>query len=282
MMWGGLLAVVRLATPLGLAGLGGLFSERAGKANIALEGMMLIGAFTCATVAAVSGSPWLGMLAAALAGLCTALVHLVAVIGFRVHALLSGIVVNLLAAAVTDFLYLITLDHIQDWSLAGSLGASHFLSLLFLALALLSHVFLFRTVIGLRWRAVGQSSSGARSLGVWPRRYQAAGILLSGILAGLGGSYLALQAGGFVLGMSAGRGFLALAALILANWRPWRLIVVCMILGGLSVIPMRMDGFHVPSQLLDAMPYLVALLVMAGLALKSEPPAGLLKEEENL
>jgi len=274
------LAAVRMATPLYLAGLGGLFSERSGKANIALEGMMLSGAFACAVGTSHFHSPWIGLLAGGLGGLVLAGVHLAATVCFGVNALLSGVVMNLLAAAATDFLFLSAADLPAARLSLSSTSPIRSLSLSCLVLAGLSHLFFRKTVLGLRWRAVGQSPSGARALGLSPRVYQSLGILASGLLAGLAGSFLALQAGQFVRGMSAGRGFVALAALILSNWRPLRLVAVCLILGGLSALSMRVDFLSLPSQLLEAAPYLITLLVMAGLALKSEPPSGLSEEED--
>jgi len=273
-------AAVRMATPLYLAGLGGLFSERSGKANIALEGFMLSGAFACVMGCVLFRSPWIGLMAGGLGGLLLAALHCTAVIRFKVNALLSGVVMNLLAAASTDFLFLTAGDLGGDRLSVSSTKTIHALSLLCLILAASSHFFFSRTVHGLRWRTVGQSPAGARSLGIGAASYQSLGILVSGFLSGLAGSFLALQAGQFVRGMSAGRGFLALAALILSNWRPLRLVAVCFTLGGLSALSMRVEVLSLPSQLLEAVPYLITLLVMAGLALKSEPPAGLSEEED--
>ena len=287
-------AAFRIATPLCLAGLGGLCSERSGKANIALEGMMLSGAFAAAACLAFRGSAWMGVWAGVVGGLILASLHALSVVGLGVNALLSGVVMNLLAAGVTDFLYFSKLNEaysagissglefpkLPGWQLPGlswiwpDLPPLSLPVYLAAGLVLLSHLFFYRTTWGLRWRAVGESIEAARSCGIRTRAYQVAGILMSGALAGLAGAYLAFHSGQFVRGMSAGRGFVALAAIITGNWKPLPMAAVCLFLAGIESLQMNLS-LHLPFQLLQASPYLITLLVLAGLASKSKPPAGL-------
>lgn len=271
-----ILSSLRLATPLCLAGLGGLFSERSGKANIALEGMMLVGAFASASAMSLSGSPLLGLGAGIMAGLLLASIHAGCVVGLKVNALLSGMVMNLLAVGVTDYLYFTLLNSAYERKAMGASGGS---SLVILSgiLVILSQVFFHRTKIGLRWRAVGESPAVSRSYGIRVWIYQVSGILLSGILCGLAGAYLVLQVGQFVRGMSAGRGFIALAALITGGWRPLRVAGVCLFFGLLDASQTYLD-LPLPTQLLQSSPYWITLILLAFWAGRSKPPAGLSSE----
>ncbi|MCK4271405.1 ABC transporter permease, partial [bacterium] len=222
-------ASIRMATPLMLAALGGVFSERSGVVNIALEGMMLNGAFAAVVATHYSGNPWVGLLAAVLVGLVTALIHGLVTITFKADHIVSGVAANLLALGATQF---------TCWVVYGNSGNServvglpvwriplvdrvpvlgHILSghspLVYMAilLVLLAHFLLFKTVFGLRLRAVGEHPLAADTMGIKVTVMRYWGVLISGALAGLGGAFLSLNTHYFVKNMSGGRGFIALA-----------------------------------------------------------------------
>src|SRR6056297_878888 len=276
-------STVRLATPLLLACLAGLFSERAGIFDIGLEGKMLMAAFFSAAVAFVSGSVWLGLLAGIGASVLMAGLHGLASITFRGNQLISGVAINFLAAGMTVLIA-------QDWFREGGrtpslIGAARFepitlplaetlrgipvlgpiyaelisghTILVYLAIACvpLTWWVLYRTRFGLRLRAVGENPAAVDTAGVSVVGMRYAAVVICGVLTGIAGAYLstALQAG-FVKDMSAGRGFIALAALIFAKWRPWYALYACLLFGFLQAMSLRSDvvegvvGFQVNGQ----------------------------------
>ena len=298
---------VRLATPLLFACLAGLVSERAGIFDIGLEGKLLASAFFSAAFAAVTGSVWLGLLAGVCASLVLSMVHGLASITFRGNQLISGVAINFIASGMTVLIA-------QDWfsqggrtpSLAGDArfqeitlpfadmmsglpyigetytelfsGHSLLVYVGFLTVPLVWWV-LFRTRFGLRLRAVGENPSAVDTAGVSVVRMRYSAVLICGVLCGLGGVYLAtwLQAG-FVKEMSSGRGFIALAALIFAKWRPWYAMFACLLFGFFQALSFRPDvvntvlQFDVPGQLLDALPYILTVVILAGFIGKAIPP----------
>src|SRR5918993_3630176 len=219
-----LYSTIRLATPLLLAALGGMFSERAGVINIALEGLMLAGAFTAAAVTWYAGSPWVGLVSAVLAGAAIAGVHAVACIRYRADQVVSGTAINILMtgipALVSGAFFLssgstpqIPRENLIPWTP---------IVLAFLVLVPLTYYVLYYTPFGLRLRAVGENPAAADAAGVSVTRMRYAAVLISGALAGIGGAYLSIgQSSLFTRNMSAGRGFIALAALIFGKWRPF-------------------------------------------------------------
>src|SRR3954469_7896073 len=228
-----LFSAVRLATPLLLAALGGRYSERGGVINIALEGLLLAGAFTAAVVTHYSGNPWVGLLAAILAGTFVAWIHGAACIRYRADQVLSGTAINILFLGVPALL---------SGALFESTGATPQLSqgqLMPLAPIVLAFVLvpvtwyvLNRTPFGLRLRAVGENPEAADTAGVNVARVRYAGVLLSGALAAIGGAYLSIgQSSLFARNMAAGRGFIALAALIFGKWRPVQTMLACLLFG---------------------------------------------------
>ena len=298
---------VRLATPLLFACLAGLYSERAGIFDIGLEGKMLAAAFFSAAIASVSGSVWIGLLAGIGASLALSIVHGLASITFRGNQLISGVAINFLAAGMT---VLIAQDWFQQGGRTPSLGAgarfneielpfvealssvpglgpiyeelisghSILVYVALLAVPLTWYV-LFRTRFGLRLRAVGENPAAVDTAGisvVW-LRYVA--VAICGVLCGLAGAYLAtsLQAG-FVKDMSSGRGFIALAALIFAKWRPWYALFACLLFGFFQALSFRPDvvkavtQIEIPGQLLDALPYILTVVILAGFVGKAIPP----------
>ena len=300
-------STVRLATPLLLACLAGLFSERAGIFDIGLEGKMLASAFFSAAVAAVTGSVWLGLMSGILASVALSLLHGVASITFRGNQLISGVAINFLAAGLTVLIA-------QDWfqqggrtpslmeggrfepitlpfaeSLAGvpflgpiyaELISGHsFLVYLAFAMVPLTWWTLYRTRFGLRLRAVGENPAAVDTAGVSVVALRYAAVLICGVLCGLAGAYLstALQAG-FVKDMSAGRGFIALAALIFAKWRPWHALWATLLFGLFGALETRPDvieaviGMKIQGQLLGALPYIMTVIILAGFVGKAIPP----------
>ena len=299
-------STVRLATPLLLACLAGLFSERAGIFDIGLEGKMLAAAFFSAAIAAMTGSVWLGLLAGIAASLVLSAIHGLASITFRGNQLISGVAINFLAAGMTVLIA-------QSWfkqggrtpSLMGggrfnpielpfaeSLSGVPFLGpiyaelisghsiLVYAALAAVPATWwlLYRTRFGLRLRAVGENPAAVDTAGVSVVGLRFAAVVICGVLCGLAGAYLAtgLQAG-FVKDMTAGRGFIALAALIFAKWRPWYALSACMLFGFLQAIALRyqnidLGAFTVPVQVMDALPYILTVVILAGFVGKAIPP----------
>ncbi len=300
-------STVRLATPLLLACLAGLFSERAGIFDIGLEGKMLAAAFFSAAVASLTGSVWIGLLAGIAASMSLAALHGVASITFRGNQLISGVAINFLAAGLTVLIAQdwfsqggrtpslmggarfegITLpgaDAIADVPAIGPLYAeliSGHSILVYMAFAAvpLTWWLLYRTRFGLRLRAVGENPAAVDTAGVSVVGLRYAAVAICGVLCGIAGAYLstALQAG-FVKDMSAGRGFIALAALIFAKWRPWYALWATLLFGLFGALETRPDvienviGFKVQGQLLGALPYLMTVVILAGFVGKAIPP----------
>lgn len=299
-------STIRLSTPLLLACLAGLFSERAGIFDIGLEGKMLMAAFFSAAVAAVTGSVWLGLLCGILSSLLLSVLHGLASITFRGNQLISGVAINFLAAGLT---VLIAQDWFQqggrtpslfgggrftpiEMPFAGVLEDVPFLGplysellsghsiLVYIAFAMvpLTWWVLFRTRFGLRLRAVGENPAAVDTAGVSVVWLRYAAVMICGVLCGIAGAYLAtaLQAG-FVKDMTAGRGFIALAALIFAKWRPWHAMGACLLFGFLQAIALRyqnidLGGVVIPVQVMDALPYVLTVVILAGFVGKAIPP----------
>ncbi|SFC72654.1 ABC transporter permease [Tropicimonas isoalkanivorans] len=300
-------STLRLATPLLLACLAGLFSERSGIFDIGLEAKMLIAAFFSAAVAYDSGSVWLGLLAGIAASMVFAAIHGVASITFRGNQLISGVALNFLASGMTvliaqnwfqqggrtpsllgkarfEPLTLPFADALKDVPILGPLY-SDLLSghsiLVYVALLAVpaSWWVLFRTRFGLRLRAVGENPAAVDTAGVSVIGLRYAAVAIAGLLCGIAGAYLAtgLQAG-FVKDMTAGRGYIALAALIFAKWRPWYALGACLLFGLLQALALRTDvvaaifPFKMPVQLLDSLPYILTVVILAGFVGKAIPP----------
>ena len=300
-------STVRLATPLLLACLAGLYSERAGIFDIGLEGKMLAAAFFSAAVAAMTGSVWIGLMAGIAASMVLSAIHGIASITFRGNQLISGVAINFLAAGMTVLIAqawfkqggrtpsltgnarfeAITLpfaDSVQNVPILGPLysellsGHSILVYAAFAAVPL-TWWLLFRTRFGLRLRAVGENPAAVDTAGVSVVGLRFAAVGICGILCGIAGAYLstALQAG-FVKDMSAGRGFIALAALIFAKWRPWHALYATLLFGLFGALETRPDviesliGMKVQGQLLSALPYIMTVIILAGFVGKAIPP----------
>jgi ABC-type uncharacterized transport system permease subunit len=273
-----LFSAVRLATPLLLAALGGLYSERGGVINIALEGLLLAGAFTAAVVTHYSGNPWVGLLAAILAGTFVAWIHGVACIRYRADQVVSGTAINILFLGVPALL---------SGALFESTGATPQipqgqllpLAPIVLAFALVPATWwvLYRTPFGLRLRAVGENPEAADTAGIDVARLRYAGVLISGALAAIGGAYLSIgQASLFTRNMSAGRGFIALAALIFGKWRPVQTMLACLLFGAAEALSIQMQGVSaIPVQFIQIIPYVLTIVVLAGFIGHSRAPRAL-------
>jgi simple sugar transport system permease protein len=272
------LSSVRLATPLLLAALGGLYSERSGVINIALEGLMLAGAFTAAVVTHLTHQPWLGLAAAIAAGGAVATVHAVASIRFGADQVVSGAAINILFLGLPPLLAGAWFGSTSETP-AIPRGELMPRAPVWLALALvpITWYVLERTRFGLRLRAAGESPEAVATAGLPVARIRYAAVLISGALAGIGGAYLAIgQASQFTRNMTAGRGFIALAALIFGRWRPVPTMLACLLFGFAEAVAIQLQGTPgVPVQFVQIIPYVLTLLVAAGFLGQSRPPRAL-------
>ncbi|MGQ0538148.1 MAG: ABC transporter permease [Gemmatimonadaceae bacterium] len=282
---------LRIATPYLLAASGGVLSERVGIIALTLEGWMLVGAFCAALGAFYSGSPWIGLLAGAAGGVLAAALHAWTTIRYRANQVVMGIAINLLAVGVTRFFLRLAFDSSSnsprvpgfDW-LSGTGGASSGLfaslvnPLVFIALGALFGVawLLHHTPFGLRVRAAGEKPEAATSVGVGVDGVRWMAVLLGGALASLGGVFLALDQHQFTDGMTAGRGFIALAAVIFGNWRPHRVAVACLLFAAAEALQIRLQGLQaLPSQFVEMIPYVLTIVALAGLVGRAAPPSAL-------
>jgi ABC-type uncharacterized transport system permease subunit len=288
-------SALRMATPLILASLGGLFSERSGVINIALEGILLTGAFASVVATYYTGDPWVGVFAGVFAGMLVSLLHAVVSIVFRADQIVSGVAINLLAMGSTQFLTWIIWESsansppvagMDHWGLPESWGGiargvnaviGHYPPLVYIAIGLVvvSHVVLWKTPFGLRLRATGEHPEAVDTLGVNVRRMRFAGVLISGALAGLGGAFLALNTHQFVKNMSAGRGYIALAAMIFGKWNPAGALCACLLFGYAEAVQMGLQGHNVPTQFVQMIPYVLTMVALVGVIGRARPPAAI-------
>ncbi len=275
---------IRLSTPLILAALGGMFSERSGVINIALEGMMLAGAFTAAAVTYASGSPWIGLLAAIGAGVLVALIHAVASIRYRADQVVVGTAINILMIGLPGFLsgaFFLSSGSTPQLPIENLIPRAPVL--MAFAFVPLSWYVLYKTPFGLRLRAVGENPEAADAAGVNVATLRYSGVLLSGALAAIGGAYLSIgQSSLFTRNMTSGRGFIALAALIFGKWRPVQTMLACLFFGLTEAITIQMQGVvklpsgeDIPVQFIQMVPYVLTIVVLAGFIGHSRPPRAL-------
>jgi ABC-type uncharacterized transport system permease subunit len=293
-------SALRATTPLLLAALGGLFSERSGVVNIALEGIMLFGALAAAVIAQlveapfagrpVPYAPWLGLLAAMVVGAGVAWIHAVVSIRYKADQIISGTAINLMAlgipAVLLSGLYGNTAtserirNRLPEWG-AGVFELSPLVYLAFLLVPVVWFV-VFRTPFGLRLRSVGEHPQAADSLGIDVRRVRYTGVILSGVLAGLGGAYLSIgNFNQFVSEMSAGRGFIALAALIFGKWHPLGVLGATLLFGAFEAVATSLGGGQIlPPTLVQSIPFILTMLVLAGFIGRAIPPRAIGKPYE--
>ncbi len=271
-------STLRLSTPLILAALGGLYAERSGVINMALEGIMLAGAFTAATVTALTGSPWLGLLSGLAAGLLVAALHAFCCITCRADQVVTGTAINILMLGVPP---LISGALFESTGSTPNLAQNQTLPTLPIVAALVAvpvtMFVLFKTPFGLRLRAVGEVPEAAATAGISVTWLRWQGVLLSGLLAGLGGVYLSIgQNSLYTRNMTAGRGYIALAALIFGNWLPWRVLLACLLFGFMDAVQIRLQGTSsIPTQFIQIIPYIFTMVVLAGFIGKATPPQAL-------
>jgi general nucleoside transport system permease protein len=303
-------ATLRMATPLVFCAMAGVFSERSGTIDIGLEGKMLAAAFAAACVAVVTGSPWVALLGAIIVGILMALLHGVACITYRGNQVVSGVAINIMAAGLTIVLgnawfgrggqtpdltpaarfmplKIPGAEGIGSVPIVGPLyanvlsGHSLLVYVAFLAVPLVWWV-LYRTRFGLRLRAVGEDPKVVDTAGIsvtW-LRYRA--VIIAGTLCGFAGTYLAIaQNAGFSPNMTAGRGFIALAAMVFGKWRPWPAMFACLLFGLLDAIAIRLQGVklpgigEVPVELIQASPYILTVVLLAGFVGRAMAPHAL-------
>ncbi len=273
-----LFSAIRLTTPMLLAALGGLYSERSGVINIALEGLMLAGAFTAATITHYTGNPWVGLAAAILAGALVALVHGVACIQFKADQVVSGTAINILFLGIPA---LLSGAFFESTGATPQLPKGQLIPMapivLAFALVPVTWYVLYRTPFGLRLRAVGENPEAADTAGVDVSRVRYFGVILSGALAAIGGAYLSIgQSSLFARNMSAGRGFIALAALIFGKWRPVQTMLACLLFGFAEALSIQMQGVsQIPVQFIQLIPYVLTIVVLAGFIGHSQAPRAL-------
>jgi simple sugar transport system permease protein len=273
-----LYSTIRLAAPLILAAIGGLYSERSGVINIALEGLMLAGAFTAAAVTHFAGNPWIGLLAAIAAGVAVASIHALLCIQFRADQVVSGTAINILFLGVPA---LLSGAFFQSTGSTAQIPKENLLPMAPVIIAFLSVPItwwvLNHTRFGLRLRAVGENPEAADSAGVSVYKIRWAAVLLSGALAAIGGAYLSIgQSSLFTRNMSAGRGFIALAALIFGKWRPVQTMLACLLFGFAEAMAIQMQGVvRLPVQFIQIIPYVLTMVVLAGLIGRSRAPKAL-------
>ena len=301
-------STLRISMPYAAGALGGTMSERGGVVNIALEGLMLGGAFAFVTtswalqnhyvaagLAVPSWLPWVapiaGLLAAVATGVLLSIIHAIATVTFKADNIISGFAINIFSLGVTNFLLkkifgsssnsekCLTFTNWNPFPAESPLHiineVLHPLILIIIVLFALMHWLLYYTRFGLRLRAVGENPQAADSLGVNVSRYRISAVLLGGAVASLGGVWLASDQGLFTSNMTAGRGYIALAAMIIGKWRPWGAAAACLIFGLAEAVQNTLQVSHiaVPTQLIQAFPYLLTLVVIAGLIGRSQPPA---------
>jgi len=298
---------LRLVVPMLLAAMAGLFAERSGLIDIGLEGKMLAGAFVGGAAASLMASPWLGLAAAVVAGGMLGLAQGVASISLRGNQLVIGLAINIIASGLTAFLGIAWFqrggqtpqlstaerfgavrlpfaDALADIPVLGPLyntviGGQTFLGYAAIAAVAIAWIVIYRTRFGLRLMAAGDNPAALDSAGVSVIRLRYTAILIGGALCGAAGAYLSIvQGGAFYRDMSAGLGFMALAALIFGGWRPYRVALACLLFAAADAVQGRLQGQEIfgveaPTQVVQAIPYVLTILLLAGLVGHAEGPA---------
>lgn len=291
---GMLTSAVSLAVPITLGAFSGVLSERAGVVNIAIEGMMLMGAMIGALIGSITSNPWIGLIGAILSGLLLSLIHAVLSIKYKINQVISGTVINIFSAGMTAFIsqkYLqtnqalnmpplfsrIPIPGLANIPLIGPMffNTNVFVYIMFILLIVIQ-VALFSTRWGLRLRSVGEHPRAADTLGINVIKTRYVAVLLSGLVAGLGGAFFTLgSVGRFNEGMTAGKGFIGLAAMIFGNWRPLGAMGAGLIFGFADAIGSKLLllGSAIPPQIMAMSPYLITMIVLAGFIGKGQAPA---------
>lgn len=287
-------STLRAATPLTFAALGGVFSERSGVVNIGLEGMMLIGAFFGMLGSYFTGNPWMGLLLGMVSGGLIAALHAFISIEFCANQVISGVAINMLVLSGTNLLLQkvfhtvgnsASVTRIADWQipflkdipyLGDAIANLNPLVYLAIALVFLTQFFLFRTTFGLRIRAVGENPEAAATVGISVRKIRYFSVILSGILGGMGGVFLSIGSMDlFKENMTAGRGFIAMAAMITGKWNPKGAFWACLLFGFAEAMEGQLQilGLGVPKQFLHMLPYILTIIIILGVVGRSTAPA---------
>ena len=286
-------AALRMATPIAFASLGGIFSERVGIINIGLEGIMLTSAFTGVAVSYFTGNPWLGVLAAVLVGGLLGLFHALLTVKFTGDHIVSGTGINIFAMGFTAYmsqiiwgsrgasesvegLKVVLIPLLKDTPIIGDIIGAHTpLVYIMLIVIVLSDIVLFKTPIGLRIRAVGEHPAAADTAGIDVFKIKYLCVMVSGMLAGLGGVFLSLgHLNLFAWGMTGGRGFIAMAAMIFGKWTPFGAFGASVLFGFSDALQMRLQALGLlPPQIILTIPYVLTVAVLAGVVGKALPPS---------
>jgi simple sugar transport system permease protein len=274
--------ILKMATPLLFAAMGGLFSEKSGVMNIALEGLMLIGAFFSVVGTYYFENVWLGMALGVFAAALTALIHAFWCVTLRADQIVAGTAINLLGSGVTVFLM------VRIWNQSGQTprvdrlptfwGTVSVLVPVAFAIVPIAWWVLYRTKVGLHIQAAGEQPQAAESVGINVNFYRYVCVTLSGVLAGMGGAYLSLgELSGFGREMTQGKGFIALAAMIFGNWTPVGALAACLLFAGAQAFTIQAQATQlgINTDILLALPYLLTLVAIAGFVRRSRAPQGL-------
>ena len=278
---------LRIAIPYLFAASGGVISERSGLIGLGLEGYMLGGAFCGAVASYYSGSPWIGLVGAIAGGAALALLYAVTAIRFRADQVVLGVAINLLVTGATRFFLRLAFHSSANSPRVPGFGVERsgtgvvtlvgnpLIWLGILAVAVMAWL-LYRTPFGLRVRAAGEHPTAALSVGVAVHRVRYLAAALSGVLAGLGGAYLALDQHQFSADMTAGRGFIALAATIFGRWDPFRAALACLFFAAAETLQIQLQGSQsIPSQFVEMIPYALTIVALAGVVGRAVAPAAL-------
>ena len=286
-------ATIRISTPLVLASVGEVLSQRAGIVNLGLEGQLLMGAFFCAVATFYTGSPYLGILAAMLAGATMGLIHAVFAVKFRANQIVIGVAANIFALGFTTVgmvtiwgnrgksapidglpsLHSSLLDHVPV--IGPMLNRHTIIVYAALLVPLVVWWVLFRINIGLRLRSIGENPKAAATVGIPVEKMQIWAVIIGGALSGLGGAYLALELGLFSRNMSYGRGFIALASTIMGNWHPIGAFGASLAFGFLDAMQIRLQASGFPVQFIQMIPYVVVIILLAGVVRKVRAPGAI-------
>ena len=294
-------ATIRSATPILFPALAGIFSERSGVLNIALEGIMLISAFAAVVGSYYTGNAWIGVLCAVAAGVLTSLIHAFMCINLRADQAIVGTGINILGAGLPSFLllklfgsqgispiveriYEVRVPILADIPIIGPvLGMQSPLVYISLLMVPVSYFVLFKTPFGLRLRSVGENPHASETVGISVFRMRYLGVIISGVLAALGGAFLSVSyLAQFVKLMTAGRGFIGLSAMIFGRWNPWGALFACLLFGFADALQAAAQASNVPiaPPLLRMLPYVLTIIALVGAMGRAEPPAYVAKPYE--
>ena len=271
-----LFQVLRISVPYVLTSVGAVFSERGGVINLALEGLILAGAFGAAIGQHFSGSAAIGILTGILCGLMVAFLHALVTVTLKADQIVTGIAINILVMGATRFGLSMLFGSSMNSERIDGLEVSNVLFdpifLIAVAAVVIGHLVLFKTPYGLRLRYTGECAEAVDAAGIRVGLMRYSGVLISGVLAALAGVFLAFQQHSFTDNMSAGRGYIALAAMIIGKWTPIGAALASFLFAGAESLEMWLQTGLIPSQLIQALPYVATLLVLAGFVGKSRAP----------